>query len=1262
MKRLNQKSVMDSDNISKGLRSQDLLDILDDDEKYIQHACPSCSYDEVKTIDVPKKSFTAIRLLKSSPVEVSLSAKVILLGGVPRHWYDEQRGGLWKFISNIGRRELRKNTRRLDSYGYRLTYERKAARLRKQVAFNEGMTSEDRLEPASGEKSARKDLKESNTVAAMSLTHCKADDDATEETQGNCNHPSHLLERKTVHVLPFTTSGQVGELSGSESSEGEAESDFLDAGGTAIFVNDAKLTNSTSPQSLDDMCLGNSFSNTKNGSENVFQKSGEICKSIDEILPSFVDPTVSREDATLFKANSNISHDRSSSSDLLDDASSSDLFGDASSSDLYEDASSSDLFEDASSSIKMATYKSGPSFAYQATPSESCTTESAAVAPTNYLRFDLQSIPRRDVAKAEYVTSNSASSYGKCSLVRLKTTATSKSSELMRVLTPTPRNIDASPLNDTEFKGSRKRTRGPRLLRKTFIEKFRSYASDLRLNWDINDDSLKILKKGELIFAEKMLVMKKTAVRRKEPLMHFSEAEPIDTRVCERWKEYVVVVRSTTIPELPLLMQFYRHENISETAEDTLQHRRTSMDFFLDMQCKVEYYNHLDKTICIQKPDVRYSKIIAEGEDPNLSSLSPLEFYILRCRTLRTSSQLYEILRQSIGVQTRPKELTIRVPDADISVSLRLQKNTAQHLLQLEIKESERLKISILPRGYKIFQHPLMRYIAVAVATELKKGGLNDVLKRWEKSNIILGCCFKRYDLLQWSSGGQDALFRSALALYGSHLMEYRPYTHAGRVVTIERSKLVEPAPIEGFLIKLANKYGEERPVFHKYFLQPSYFFSMDNLLFYMKSLKATPPLPFDDFDEREIDSEEMRNLLSKIPAVYEHDPFPLDLSGHITWLKDKIEDSLFDKNDLRAFKSFQRRVVQVLKAEGMIDMSEIKDVYQESVHDFKGSEIKYQIYNKANKVFWQSEQSLNETVGSIICITTSNDLTLKLLAPNAMVCQEWILRIKDLVRYWKAKINSDSEKMRRLKMENFKNLKLEEEEESNINENTPKWVTDRGVTDPEIYNSNSLSALRPLLHKGLLYQKPKKHSTFSKYFVVLVPGFLVFYNAFHRSSTGFAKKVLNHSHKLTIPLEGCYIYSGATTELDLLKRDHTFDEINPGSHSLPRYYSDGWRSSEDETSRCFTLWFGNRRILGTGSGAVNVGSGEHSDKLQKPENVPNTTEVEEKPLLLHLKNRLGVRGQSMVFMARSRQERDLWVLSIYYELERLSMAEIKSA
>lgn len=140
------------------------------------------------------------------------------------------------------------------------------------------------------------------------------------------------------------------------------------------------------------------------------------------------------------------------------------------------------------------------------------------------------------------------------------------------------------------------------------------------------------------------------------------------------------------------------------------------------------------------------------------------------------------------------------------------------------------------------------------------------------------------------------------------------------------------------------------------------------------------------------------------------------------------------------------------------------------------------------------------------------------------------------------------------------------------------------------------------------------------------------------RKWTGEQVPHTHHTRQSVLDLRDCYIYSGIITSPDLLYQNQTFDSNLPNQHARPRMYvKDGWTSSDEDTATCFVIWHATRKALFRG---------ESSEKGKA------------KRRRWRQVSALGVPGRTIVFKARSRTERDMWVLAIATEIDRLQQQE----
>lgn len=739
---------------------------------------------------------------------------------------------------------------------------------------------------------------------------------------------------------------------------------------------------------------------------------------------------------------------------------------------------------------------------------------------------------------------------------------------------------------------------------------------------------LKNFKVGEIIKVEKMLVLVKCKVNA-DTLIHstFTEVEPCDTRILEQWKEYMVVARTTGDINEPILIQFYTKREIPHN--ETTKHSDDELDFTVSKSCVLNFYSSLDKTIAI----VKRQKV-----------------YILRSQTPQTAVRWLTFLNETIG-NGNPGRLMIQIPRLAISLNIKITKKLFNVLLDEE--ETKSTTLVFKDNGYVLKESPIMEYLAQKIKTKLAKVGYQETVNHWNSQNMVLAFCWRHYDRLEWIFGESLMELFWQQSMYSTHDLELRLSQHYPKEVTKEGITWKEPAAIEGFLARLSNRRGTNRNTVHKQIFKFSYFHSDNNLLFFSRSYKALPPIPGHEFLSHPdflSNPEHFDEVVANVPQIYNHNTYELNDKGHVSWLTPGLSMEEFEKRDKFANYEYERRVASVLRADAVINLLDVNEVKEVSWSSLPTAVRAADNYAWGQSVDLRNES--DESKDSFFQLHLKNGVSFTLKAPSKFIRDEWIRRLNELVHYWKLRIDEDVERVYDIKLKNIARLNINDYMEANVGEATPKWENSRGIADPSIHNISSNAMFRPVIRSGMLYQKPKKHTVFKNYFVCLIPGFIILYKVHVRGPFGITLKTSHYMHYLTIPLSECYVYSGNTSGLDLLDRESEInDNVNLDRNTLPRIYKDGWNSSEDEASRCFTLWFGTKRaIAGKLKKETNTGHENFNDYGSK------------NPGLIKMVSRLGVTGRSVVFMCRSRQERDLWVNNIYTEVERFQIPEEESA
>ncbi|SCU87325.1 LAFA_0E06062g1_1 [Lachancea sp. 'fantastica'] len=1296
-----------------------------DEEAYARYVCKNAIQSmpenhKIPVLTIPRSSFTAFRLTYASPVEISQSSKSVLLGGVPNLWYIQHKNN---FVRSMYQFAYKNVTRRVQQAGKYANFRRHRSgrkfrrpgsttprnlRLSKEQNQDRQSATEIGLEGLQGEvcledsptRDSISSEDEANSVTVAEIEGLVKSSSSSSQgmesknyrqipriRERQCSQSSkQSLQSQINSKIPETHSdASISELDTSNAKHEERRNSCKHAQMTLSrdlqnFEDHESLIPATNPRnalrstpSVRDSIQSESYYSADDGyiSENQTRK----C-SVDEEYSSTVQDYFGGNEDTLAKDARNLNQ----------------RFQESGS----ENGTISESFPD--------TLSTGPNMTPRLyhTDVPRLIKDSPETADLSSVRFKEEPKPKhlqqhsmRD-RNTRINTAYSASSFLSTSsdeeqVVVSRDECQSNAKCSLKVLSPQPYALGRQESVNMQALNRRKMLKEV----KSFVTKTgkRIHLNKLdKLHFDLSSVmgrdsrlSQRLFTKyraGEVVKMEKMLVFIKSSKSTRGPLLNFSDVEPIDTRVVERWKEYIVVARATGRSESPLYIQFYRDSKIPrvETNAHTETYKANSMDFMLDSSCIVDFYNTLDKTIHVIKSSRSCSEEGKGTNGENLEDVGKLRIYILRCGSFASAEKWLLFLRQSLGHVNESGMVTVNVPEAGFSLEIPMSRNLRRRFENKAFTEEEQFKVLMMPRGYKPLGYPLARYLEVVILGKLLECGFKATSLGWIQANTLTGFCWKHYDRLEWCPGDQYDSIVGGVSLQASHLLEYRTLSHYPRSVRKNsRETLVEPPGIEGFLMKCTDRYGKEiEKVLHTAYYRFSYFFTSDSLLFFMSSFKGAPPLPNEMISRNgacAYDVQRMKANIASVPKIFEHNPYPLDLNSHIEWLNSKLMSEEFDEKDSIAFAAMWRKIALILKAEKIIDLTEVTSVSKLDVHLTKTNILRYKILARANNFVWKASNTLEDTLKSTIVLSMRNGLSVKLLASSPELAEEWVSRLNSLRKYWKYRKADDVKNMWSAKVENLRTLKIPESEESNISQITPKWVTDRGVANEEVHNISAQALTRPLMQSGVLYQKRHKHASFKKFFALLIPGFLILYRYHKSAKSSHSKTVVDHRHYLTIPIEECYVYSGNLTSLDLLQRDKQFDRLNSGNNSLPRVYPDGWRSSEDESTRCFTLWFGTKGALSNynslfshspdnelhgpdsshsaepysieNNGALNTSSSDGRD-LSMEENLQKKTGS------LRLASRLGVAGSSLVFMARSRQERDQWALKLHYELGRL--------
>lgn len=785
-----------------------------------------------------------------------------------------------------------------------------------------------------------------------------------------------------------------------------------------------------------------------------------------------------------------------------------------------------------------------------------------------------------------------------------------KGGSRISIALPEPEN----PTEDTFVKAAKEHERFRKKIKNLAkVSKGKAKVKNHDIRNKILNSLLKNYQAGEIIRSEKVLLLVKESFQ----VLHaetFNESEPFDTRVYERWHESVMIFRKSRDINRPFVIQFYDSRSLDNSK------KKPNFQIFLSYSTRAQFYSCLDKSICLTVPN-------DEG----------LMIYIFKSHFQQDSLRWLSLIKQ-VTSDDLTQPFDVHVPELELAINF----NVSQDFLSKFMDEEKFITFNKLDNGYQIRHSHIFEYLIQTVNQQLQELSYNKPnVRLFLEKTTNPWLCYKYYDRLEWVQKNAETFYLQNQLLSNTFHLEFRQPMQDPREIQVENTCLIEPYPIEGFLARLTNTLGKEVS-FLRTFHKISYFYTSNNILFFTKYYRGTPPSP-----NNQLLKDDGLGLLNKeIPEIFLKSPFELDEHDHIAWL----DSPEFEKYDEIALSDFERRTQQIAKAEGLLDLTLVK-----SIKAIPSDEL-HKTHKLLQCVLWYSVNNPSyleneDIVDSAFQIELLNGSKIKLQASNRIIRDEWINHLNSLSVYWKARTSFQLKRINEVRKKNQDLLRINEYTDSNIVQESDCIEFKHSYADTMIHNIGSLSMSKCVSMSGILYQKQKKHSNFNQYYVVLCPGFLLLFTLYRRSkATGAWKKSSFFEHYMTIPIAESYVYSGNLTANDLLEMNTGTHSNNPAQHSLPRLYADGWKSAEEEPMCCFTLWFGRKRqIAGRDKSVLRQevldDITEHEKNNSRPKN----------PGIINMIRKLGFTGKSVVFRARSRQEREMWVSRIHNEIDRFS-------
>ncbi|ETN43701.1 uncharacterized protein HMPREF1541_02860 [Cyphellophora europaea CBS 101466] len=733
------------------------------------------------------------------------------------------------------------------------------------------------------------------------------------------------------------------------------------------------------------------------------------------------------------------------------------------------------------------------------------------------------------------------------------------------------------------------------------------------------------MQEGMIVKMERMLVRMDFSGQQVPDEYDENESLKIDTRVIEKWREFMVVVRKSKKQDADdFRLQIYKTRVIPEIDNESTK-KKPAREIRLDPKTThVNLYSSLDKTVVLWHPYRKGTRII-----------------IMRPTSTAHSVEWYTFLRDAMGWK-RPRALQVSVPD--LGVSVRLDKPFDGIREAASAAQDEDTAVA---KTQEAEQAVAGRIIGQSIEILEKDPEWTDVLQMWRET-AKMGLAWKRYDRLEWVHGATEQKMYGSMAMQKTYELELRPKEHYHTTARGNKGVIhEEPPPVEGFLIRLTSQKGVSKRM-GKTFHKRLYYYTQNQFLMFNQPAKSTPPHPprLATIGGSEIPPS--TEIIEKTPELFDVEPFKVD-NGTIAWLSDSAES--VKRHDREAVEEARRNLANVESAEGYIDMCRIRKVRKMKWGSYPGDENR-DAGHDSDVDFHDNVSDTSDEDGAtdridddrVLELVHDNDLVIRLQAYSKQARNEWVKRLRKLAKYWKLRIAGDTEIYKAVRRTNLSTLNIDEEMEALLGQFGRKWEVNRSEASSELYHVCGIASCRAISMSGVLFRKPRRRAAFQRCSVLLSAGKLLIHQATVRKRTGEQVRHLHQERQEVVDLQDCYVYSGLLVEEDLLYQNQTFDANNvaAGGARTPRVYLEGtsgeaWTSQDVDFMTCFVLWRNHRR------GWFRT---QQSDAGERQE--------DEKRSRIKRVAQLGVPGRGMVFQCRSRAERDHWVLSIAAEIERI--------
>lgn len=512
-----------------------------------------------------------------------------------------------------------------------------------------------------------------------------------------------------------------------------------------------------------------------------------------------------------------------------------------------------------------------------------------------------------------------------------------------------------------------------------------------------------------MVRAQKMLVRVENTARELPSDYSENESLRMELRELAKWREYVVVCRKASDEDTPFTLKMYKSRVIQDVEKSS-----SSAYYEIPLNCKrtrVNLYSSLDKTVVIWHPDKRGTRV-----------------YVVKPRSSAHAVEWYTFIRQALGWH-RPTSLMINVPDLAISLVFK-------HPFEQDCFGTDRSQ-----RNEPVTK-TREKMAAAAIINECmsmvkERTEWSQVLEGWSKT-AKMGLAWKRFDRLEWIHGANEGQMYGTIAMQTSHDLELRPKHHYPTTVKFSSNTTDEPAPVEGFLVRLTSQSGSQKRLGKKFYKR-QYFYTQDRFLYFCKQSKAIPPYP----SIEEIEGGAVHSN-PQVFSTVEVDPFSVR-DDDISWL-DNGNGEFIRRHDENAFAHFMRTIQNLTNSDGFVDLCQVQSI--QPLNTDQNS---------------QSNGQGNQDEDCVFEITLNNGLAVHFEAQSKENRDEWVNRLGELSQYWIARTKEDVNELRTTRQHNLKLLDIDERTESILGQFASKWEVKRAEASPHLYNMCHITGCRPI-------------------------------------------------------------------------------------------------------------------------------------------------------------------------------------------------------